>query len=83
MPSEIGLECEIVAGKAGTLLLNGKPYFIRGLGDDYVEPIRPAAEEGSRTTLRSSLYVFAFCSPFSFLKSLLCKQRRNRYISGG
>ena len=30
---------EIVAGKAGTLLLNGKPYFIRGLGDDYVEPI--------------------------------------------
>jgi hypothetical protein len=30
---------EIVAGKGGTLLLNGRPYFIRGLGDDYVEPI--------------------------------------------
>ena len=30
---------EIVAGKDGTLLLNGRPYFIRGLGDDYVEPI--------------------------------------------
>jgi hypothetical protein len=30
---------EIVAGKGGTLLLNGRPYFVRGLGDDYVEPI--------------------------------------------
>jgi hypothetical protein len=30
---------EITVGKGGTLLLNGAPYFLRGLGDDYVEPI--------------------------------------------
>ncbi len=30
---------EITTGPGGALLLNGRPYFIRGLGDDYVEPI--------------------------------------------
>ena len=30
---------EISVGKGGTLLLNGAPYFIRGLGDDYIEAV--------------------------------------------
>jgi hypothetical protein len=30
---------EIEAREDGVLLLNGKPYFIRGIGDDCVEPI--------------------------------------------
>ncbi len=30
---------EIGVGPGGVLLLNGRPYFIRGLGDDMIEPI--------------------------------------------
>jgi hypothetical protein len=30
---------EITVGKGGTLLLNGAPYFIRGLGDDYIQAV--------------------------------------------
>lgn len=37
---------ELTVGKGGTLLLNGHPYFIRGLGDDCVEAITGTLDAG-------------------------------------
>ncbi len=37
-PDRFGMR-EISVGEGGTLLLNGAPYFIRGLGDDYIEVV--------------------------------------------